>query len=134
MMRSGRLLLLALFVGGVLAGCQAPAEEEQPAQPRETGGAVEINIQNDSAVDFDSVLVAFPSQREHYGAVPSGQQSAYRTVTLAYGYAYVEAYVGDRKYVVQPTDYTGETPLSQGRYSYALSLENDELSLALIRR
>ncbi len=127
-------LAFALLVGTASSGCRTPGDDTQTVDPRETSGPVDINIQNDSDVDFDSVRVTFPSQKEDYGAVPQGGQSDYRTVALAYGYAYVEVFVGEARYVVQPTDYTGETPLAEGRYTYALSLSGQELSLALIKR
>lgn len=104
------------------------------AAPEETSGPVEINIQNKSTVDFDRVVVSFPGQTEDYGAVGSGGQSGYRTVEMAYRYAYIEAYVGEKKYILQPIDYTGETLLETGHYTYSLDLVDSELTLKLIEQ
>ena len=129
---SGWLLAGVLLLG---AGCNAPSDTSPPAAPRGPAAPVEISIQNDSSVDFDSVVVAFPSQRENFGPVAAGAESSYRTVEMAYRYAYVEAHhAGAEPYVLQPIDYTGEELLADGRYSYALDIQNGELTLELITR
>ncbi len=134
-MRSWLLFLtISLFASIGSAGCNATSEDTQMAAPEETGGPVEINIQNNSTVDFGRVVVSFPGQTEDYGAVGSGGESAYRTVEKAYRYAYVEASAGQDQFVLQPIDYTGETLLEPGRYSYALDLVNGELTLELVEQ
>ena len=123
-MRSGLLFLtISLFASIGSAGCNATSEDAQMAAPEETGGPVEINIQNNSTVDFGRVVVSFPGQTEDYGTVGSGGESAYRTVEMAYRYAYIEAHAGDETHILQPIDYVGETLLETGR---ALSLAGNE--------
>jgi hypothetical protein len=96
--------------------------------------AVEIRVVNRSARDFDGVLVLFSVEPEDYGPLPAGGASAYRPVTGAYRYAYVEVRVDTARLVLQPIDFVGETPLDAGRYTYALSLASDrELTLKLER-
>ena len=128
------LLTINLFVWVGSAGCNAISQDAKIATPEETSGPVEINIQNNSTVDFDRVVVSFPGQTEDYGTVRSGGQSANRTVEMAYRYAYVEVYAGEKQYVLQPIDYTGETLLASGRYTYSLALVDNELTLELIEQ
>ncbi len=133
-MRSWLLFFtISLFVWTLLAGCTT-SEDAQMAAPEDTNGPVEINIQNNSAVVFDHVVVTFPSQTEDYGAVDSGGESPYRTVERAYRYAYIEAHAGDETHILQPIDYVGETLLETGRYTYALDLVDGELTLEMIEQ
>ena len=134
MIRSRLLFFtISLFAWTLLAGCTT-SEDAQMAAPEDTNGPVEINIQNNSAIAFDQVVVSFPSQREDYGAVDSGGESPYRTIEKAYRYAYIEAHAGDETHIVQPIDYVGETLLETGRYTYALDLVDGELRLKLIEQ
>lgn len=125
---------LAGFLLMVFGACNTPGNTDQPGSDRTPAMPLEINIANDSMVDFDSVVVAFPSQRESYGSVAAGGQSDYRIVEQAYRYAYVEAHTAETLYVHQPIDYTGENLLGSGRYTYALNLEQGELTLKLVER
>ncbi len=133
-MRSWLLFFtISLFAWTFLAGCTT-SEDAQMAAPEDTNGPVEINIQNNSAIAFDQVVVSFPSQREDYGAVDSGEESPYRTIEKAYRYAYIEAHAGDETHILQPIDYVGETLLETGRYTYALDLVDGELTLEMIEQ
>lgn len=124
------LAAIILFTCHNSVGCD-PASDERGLRPG-GGDRVEVRLRNESAIDFDRVVVQFPSQTEDYGAVASGEASDYRAVEMAYGYAYVEAHGRGGKYVLQPFDYVGEKLLRRGRYSYVLDLVNDELTLELV--
>jgi hypothetical protein len=94
------------------------------------GGDVEIRIRNASTYDFVKVIVGFPEQTEDYGAVPAAGISGYRVISKAYSYAGVEVTLSDnRKLVIVPTDYVGESTLGNGRYTYQLGVSSDGLSL-----
>ena len=125
-------LAIGLFAWTIWVGCHPPCEESQERPRRDPGGRVQVSLRNDSAVDFDRVVVSFPNRTEDYVAVPSGGASDYRAVEMAYRYAYVEAHGHDQKYVLQPFDYTGEKLLEPGRYSYVLDLVQGELTLELV--
>lgn len=90
-----------------------------------------IRVRNNSAVDFDEVRVNYPSSRVNYGSVRAGAASAYEKVESAYRYAHIEAKHGEKSYVLQPIDYTGETELPPGRYTYVLTVAGDRLSVSL---
>jgi hypothetical protein len=95
----------------------------------------EVRVANRSSFDFTSVRVAFPSDEVNYGAVAAGAASEYRRVEEAYRYAYIEVMIGERRLVMQPIDYVGDTLLSPGRYTYALGMAQggDQLTLQLER-
>jgi hypothetical protein len=109
-------VLAVLFIG---CGRDAPAK---------------IRIQNGSDVVFDSTIVVFPSGREFYGRLESGQSSDYRSVEEAYRYARIDAYFAGQHGIIQPIDFVGEEQLEEGRYTYRLSLSaNAESDLNRIR-
>lgn len=86
---------------------------------------VRIRVANRSDVPMTTVIVQFPSQSETYGDIPAGASTEYRAVTEAYRYAYVEATVEDKRAIIQPIDFIGETLLSSGNYTYALTYQPD---------
>ena len=110
------ITLLALFLAACSTGPAAP---------------VEIRVANQSARNFDRVLVAAGFEMQDHGAIPAGGASAYRAVERAYRYAYVEVHLGADRLVLQPIDFVGETPLRRGRYTYVLSLTPGDASLVL---
>src|SRR5688572_16851134 len=92
--------------------------------------AVEIRIQNASAVDFDRVRVIFPDRNEeNYGALARGKFSAFRGTRRAYRYAEVHVIANGQDVSLHPMDYTGEQELPPGRYTYVLRLEAGRLSI-----
>lgn len=124
---------LALFAG-VLAGCGDGGSVRTWVQNE----SVAIRVQNSSAVQYDSVLVDFPEQREFYGTIQSGESSEYRVVGMAYSYAYVELQFSGMRGVLQPVDFVGEETLEPGRYTYRLTVnpnsesEHGRLGLELV--
>ena len=86
------------------------------------GGDVHIRIQNNSSFRFDRVDVVFPEDEVRYGSISANSSSAYREVSKAYRYAYIEVEVGGEELVLQPIDYVGETLLRSGRYTYVLNV------------
>jgi hypothetical protein len=116
-MRSVVAALALAMLGCVNHGAPVPPVERADT---DAAPAVQIRIRNGTNVDFDSVEVRFPNQTGRFGAVAVGETSGYRRVNGAYRYAYVEARAGDKRYVVQPIDYVGESLLAEGRYTYSL--------------
>jgi hypothetical protein len=93
---------------------------------------IEIRIRNDSEIDFDSVRVVFPDRDEaHFGPIPKGASSDFKTTTRAYRYAEIHVNAGGRELRLQPYDYVGERELSPGRYSYVLGIQGDRLTVDL---
>ena len=79
-----------------------------------------IRVANRGDIELQNVLVKFPSQTEKYGNISPGQDTTYRKVAKAYGYAYIQAVLGGQEALLQPEDYVGENLLSGGNYTYVL--------------
>lgn len=93
---------------------------------------IEIQIRNDSEIDFDSVRVVFPDRDEaQFGRVAKGASSDFKSTTRAYRYAEIHVNAGGRELRLQPYDYVGERPLTPGRYTYVLDIQGDRLSINL---
>ena len=119
------LLGLAVLLGTTLA-CTSPATGRSER--------VEVRIANQSAQDFERVIVTFPSGAVDYGRVQKGAVTDYRPVEQAYRIAQVEVLANGRTLTLQPQDYMGENPLTPGNYTYALWIDegSGELRLDLI--
>lgn len=115
---------IAILIGcACAAGCAGPGSYVD-GNPR--GGdfpVVWIRVGNASDIDFDRINVHFPNQVEDYGSLPAGEVSEYREIDGAYRYAYSVAHAGDRRFVLQPIDFVGESPLRAGRYTYRFSVD-----------
>lgn len=120
-MHSVRVALFALVL--CLSGCDAL---------NDSPGRVLLRVENRSPVDLTNVLVRFTDTPRNYGAVEAGMFSDYRPFTTAYRYGYIEAQTPDTTYRLQPIDYVGESPLQAGRYTYRLTLEDEQLGLTLV--
>jgi hypothetical protein len=83
---------------------------------------VHVRVANESSFAFEAVDVVFPEDSVDYGAVPSRGVSEYREVNTAYRYALIIVRIAGDEMRLQPIDYVGETPLREGRYTYALNL------------
>lgn len=118
---------MGLAVCTLLAGCSQSASVE-------TVEGTWIRVQNDSGIDFDQVIISFPAQREDYGAVAAGTESPYRKIPIAYRYASLEVHASGQRYDLQAFDYVGETPLGNGRFTYALSVEDNHVVLKFIEQ
>lgn len=114
MKRFSLVLLVAL---GILAGCT----DEDLEQDRN----VLIRVENVSEYDFDRVTVDTSGGEESYGSVArDGGVSAYRAFEFAYPFATVEVNILGSKFDFTPIDYTGETRLTNGSYTYLVDVDD----------
>lgn len=90
--------------------------------------AVNIRVKNNNSFTYDTVQVGGATQIHEN--VAAGSFSDYLEYEEAYRYAYIEIDTAGTKYILQPIDFVGETPLSPGFYTYALEL-NPEGSITL---
>jgi hypothetical protein len=91
---------------------------------------VQVRIRNAGQVGLTGVTVTFPdNQRIGFGDLPAGAASRYAAVALAYRYALVVATADGTEHRWQPIDFMGETPLAPGHYSYAISVDGDQIEL-----
>ena len=87
---------------------------------------VNIRLSNVSDSDFGNIIVNTTTGDTNYGNLKSNQVSEYKNFNKAYRYAYVELNIGEETYTIQPIDYVGETPLTNGNYTYQLDLVSYE--------
>ena len=111
---------VALFVLLSLSACDSAGAD-----------AVEVRVGNASQADFTSLVVEFPDGPVPYGALGSGDVTAYREAEGAYRYTSVSLVAGGQEYAVVPFDYVGEEPLEPGRYTYVLGIAEGDLRISL---
>ena len=114
----------------LLNSCSNRTNSNESLIPK-TNEPSNIRLKNDSDHAFENVKVVFPSQEENFGNIESGEVTGYREVKIAYSYAYVEIFIENEKFVLQPIDYVGETTLGQGKFTYVLNVNLDERSVVL---
>ncbi|MDB5047730.1 MAG: hypothetical protein JWO30_801 [Fibrobacteres bacterium] len=96
-------------------------ESSQPAWTQ-TDTKVRLRLHNLSdSLALTDVLVVVPGDSAHIGFIGPRAYSEYFAVDTAYRYAFIKAKSGGKEYFCQPADYTGETTLTPGRYTYELT-------------
>jgi len=121
------LLIISFFI---LTYCTKTTNSNESLM-RKTNEASNIRLKNDSDHDFENVKVIFPSREENFENLKKGEVTSYRSIKIAYKYAYIELFVENEKFVLQPIDYVGETPLGKGHFTYVLRINFEERSLNL---
>jgi hypothetical protein len=91
--------------------------DEEPAPP----DGVYLRLRNASGVSFDNIVVHFGLPID-FGALPARAESRYLRADGIYSYSAIQATSGELRFIVQPTDYVGETPLRSGYYTYGLTI------------
>lgn len=106
------------------AGASEPPAKDPIAAPAwvRTDSKVRIRLHNLSdSLPLTDVRVKFPSDSARIEFIGPGSYSPYFAVDSAYRYAFIQAVSGGRNWFCQPVDFTGETLLAPGRYTYDLS-------------
>jgi hypothetical protein len=68
------------------------------------------------------------------GVLAKGACTSYRETKHAYGYTYAEFTLGNAdKFIIQPIDYMGETPLAAGHWSFHITVHDYKNRIAEIR-
>ena len=101
------LILLSTFA----LGCGGDEYDRDP-------GPTDIRIRNLSTYVYDSVEVNTSGGIQKYFAVNPGTESVYKRFEFAYRLADIELYINSVKYTHGPVNYTYETWLGKGKYSY----------------
>lgn len=123
-----KLLILTLILGTILS-----------CSKNDDINDVNIRLSNISNLNFENIIVnPGGSEKINYGDLKSRMLSDYKNFVKAYSYGFVELTANGKKYSITPIDYVGETPLSNGNYTYELNLEdrqtgNAELTISLIK-
>lgn len=86
-----------------------------------TDAKVRIRLHNLSDSLLTDLRVFFPGDSERIAFLRPRAYTDYFSLDSAYRYASIQAKSGGKDYFCQPADFTGETPLAPGRYTYELS-------------
>jgi hypothetical protein len=98
----------------------------------DSNGEIEIRIWNDSNYEFDEVFVDTKGGQNDYGKLVSGNRSNYKKYNSAYRYAFVSFKIKGKAYSIQPVDYVGEELLEKGKYTYKISIADQNSQYALL--
>lgn len=116
-----------------------PVEEEVPTatglpMPTAEAVAVEIRVRNSTGRDFESLKVWVGNREVELGPLASGEVTDLLAASgPVYSYTRVTARTtGGTELSLMPADYVGETPLSAGRYTWVLSIQDDQLAIDTI--
>lgn len=114
-----RRSLLTLTLLLTLLACDAVDGEEN---------GVFIRVRNNSDLTFDQVTVITGNREGFFGKVEPRQNSDYTEFEYAFKYASVFLRIDGKPLQLIPNDYTGETPLRDGFYTYRIGLTSANLS------
>lgn len=90
---------------------------------------VYVRLANVSDMDFERVMVTVHLRESEYGTLPTSQVSAYQLQNGIYRYTGMKVSAGDDTYQFVPIDFMGETPLSPGRYTFALEVAGEQVTM-----
>jgi hypothetical protein len=110
----------------VCLGCaSAPEASEDGANGTSGGDSLYLRLRNDTALSFDSLTV---ERTIEYGAVPAGEDTEYLPLEYLYNSLLVEGTSESRTISYTPTDHLGDAQLTDGYYTYVLTVhpENPE--------
>ncbi len=110
-------LIFRIFILFVLVSCS----KEEVATDN-----VNIRLFNVGEVEFQDIKFSPSAGIVSFGDLAPDQYSEYKNFNRAYRYAYISLTVNDSMYALQPVDYVGETPLTNGNYTYRLNFNNDD--------
>lgn len=132
------IFLLTILAGLLLeTGCK---KGKSPTTPTTTA---ELRIFNSTpwtfyncTIDPTGTLSDNPTPNAYnFGQVDVNVKTDYKTFAKLYRYSWVRLTMNNKTYYLKPYDYTGETALESGRYTYKLTYTstNDQLNLELIK-
>ena len=111
-MRAISIFLLILFTA-----CESEIDSNPCVDPE---GDLLIRVANLTDLNFTKVTIGTTAFYD-YGSLGPDEISCYQVHDMAYRYAYVKAVTQDDSLILQPIDYVGEIPLSNGKWTYQLS-------------
>ena len=83
-----------------------------------------IRLSNVSKFDYKEVIVNTSTGDVSFKDVNSGQKTDYKTFKKAYQYLFVELKIDGSTYTIKPYDYSSETPLEKGKYTYEIDADD----------
>ena len=79
-----------------------------------------IRVINVSEYNYENVII----NSENFGDINADERSDYIAFEMAYRYSYIDLEINGEGFTQIPIDYVGETPLSNGKYSYLIDVGN----------
>ena len=116
-------LIILIFGIATLLGCSKDPSD------------INIRLLNTTETKFENIKVDTSNELVDYGDLDSNQYSEFKTFEIAYRYAYIEFEIGDETHRFIPADYTGESILENGDYTYKINIDPDDtigISIQLI--
>ncbi|WP_186757182.1 hypothetical protein [Echinicola salinicaeni] len=122
---------LLLFLLVLLTAIACSGDDMNP-------NAVYIRLSNISNYDYKNINVNTSTGGVMFDDLDAQTTSEYKVFEQAYRYAFVELEIEGNTYTIQPIDYVGETPLSNGQYTYQINANEPNgqygtLSLNLVK-
>ena len=121
------LLTVASCTKDNLKNCDRQIE----TQCMEDAAKANVRITNAGTKDYCNIKVAAGGKRVNYGSLKRGQSTCYIAFDEIYDYAYIELSINGAKYVLQPIDYVGETPLEAGYFTYSITHHEESKQIGL---
>ncbi len=112
-----KIIVVSIFIIGILSSCSKERDVNN----------VNIRISNISDLNFENIKVGTSSVKFiDYGDLETNALSDFKNFEKAYRIAFVDLIADGKPYSITPVDYIGETPLSDGNYTYVLDLAGRE--------
>ena len=132
------IIFLTAFLGLILF---TSCKKEKVITP--TISEVQVRVLNSTAwtfynctVDPTATLTDNPTVNAYnYGQINIASNSDYHIFPKVYSYSWFRLTMNNKTFYLRPYDYTGETALTNGRYTYKIthSTANDNLNLELFK-
>jgi len=121
-----RTLILTSLLMLIFSACGKNSlrncDEHSVSSCSEDPSKTTIRIKNNSKYNFCNLVVDPYSGSINCGILKKGEMTCYRSVDIAYNYAYVQLFIGDKEFKLQPIDYVGEQPLGIGKFTYLIDV------------
>ena len=127
-MKKHFVLILAI---AILSSCSS--DEIAPDNTKAQLSNIRIRLSNVSTFNFDNIVINTSTGYTNYGNLDSMAASEYKNFELAYSYASVGLVANGKTYSITATDYVGEKPLNNGDYTYQLNLQDEALTIVLVK-
>ena len=135
-----RALTLLIFMTIAFSSCKKSStnkcDEHSVSACSENPDKTNLRIKNISKYNFCNVAVNPSSGTINCGNLNKGDVTCYRSFDLVYNYAYIQLFIGEKEFKIQPIDYVGETPLGVGQFTYLLDIpdyNSDQISITVQR-
>ncbi len=87
---------------------------------------VQIRVANVSDFDYKNIMINVGSGNNFFEDLDAGQTSNYQVFDYAYWYGNVGLNIDGDTFSIQIIDYVGETPLSNGKYTFEINANNSQ--------